>query len=128
MTSEQSFGSDFIETTDEDGQVHVFEKIDEYDVDGKRYALLIYQAEDDVESPSANGNGEQKASDDDDDDGYNEEVVVMRIAQEEGAQVFEAIEDEDEFQRVVKTIEKAAMAGESDHDIDFSEVELNRDD
>lgn len=111
------FSADLIETTDEEGNVHVFEKVDEYEFEGRRYALLIYQGgedeaaeenEEELESANGNGNGE----------GYDEEVVVMRIVQEEDGDVFEAIEDEAEFERVVQFIEQA---GADDEDNDFFE-------
>jgi hypothetical protein len=89
-------GSDIVETTDEDGQVHIFEKIDEYELDGKRYALLIYQ-----------GGEEDEEKEESAEEGYEEEVVVMRVVHEPDGDVFEAIEDEAEFERVVKYIEEA---------------------
>jgi len=128
MSTESSFGADFIETTDEEGQVHIFEKIDEYEVDGKRYALLIYQAEEDVENPPANGNSGDHVHSDDCDHGHSEEVVIMRIIEEDGSQVFEAIDDEDEFQRVVKEIEHASLVGEGEAIIDFTGLEADRED
>lgn len=86
--------TDIIETTDEDGQVHVFEKVSELEVDGQDYALLIYK-----------GSGEDGDVETDEDGGHDEEVVVMRISQEDGLEVYEAIEDEAEFERVVAFIE-----------------------
>lgn len=131
MTSEESFGSDFIETTDEEGNVHVFEKIDEYEVEGELYALLIYQPGDD-KNASPNGSHPHEPEDeeddeeeDDDEGGYDEEVIIMKITKDDdGAQVFEAIDDEEEFQRVVKFIEKAASTDGSGLTIDFSNVDL----
>jgi hypothetical protein len=76
--------TDIIETTDEDGQVHIFEKISELEVDGQEYALLIYK-----------GNSYDGETDEKKDEGYEEEVVVMKISYEDGQEVFEAIEDED---------------------------------
>ena len=88
--------TDIIETTDEDGQVHVFEKISEIEIEGQEYALLIYK-----------GNEyEPKEGEEAKEEGYEEEVVVMRVNVEEGEEIFEAIEDEEEFQRVVKFIEE----------------------
>lgn len=84
---------DIIETTDEDGKVHVFEKISELELDGQEYALLIYK-----------GNGEGEAPEVA--EGEDEEVVVMRISHEDGLEVYEAIEDEAEFERVIAAIEE----------------------
>lgn len=100
--------TDIIETTDEDGKVHIFEKVSELEIEGKEYALLIYKGEDfdpDAEEPE---------------EGYDEEVVVMKISYEDGQEVYEAIEDEDEFNRVVAYIENMDD-DESDVVIDISE-------
>lgn len=86
---------DIIETTDEDGQVHVFEKVSELEVDGQEYALLIYR-----------GAGDEEGGVEPQDDGHDEEVVVMKISHDDGLEVYEAIEDEAEFERVVAFIEK----------------------
>jgi uncharacterized protein YrzB (UPF0473 family) len=94
--------TDIIETTDEDGTVHIFEKIQEIEVDGQDYALLIYKGNDYKEEP----------------EDEEEEVVVMRLSYEDGQEVFEAIEDEDEFERVVAYIENM----EEDDD---SEISIN---
>lgn len=92
--------TDIIETTDEDGQVHVFEKVSELEVDGQEYALLIYKGN----QPDEEGEeGEEKAEDAE--EGYDEEVVVMRITYEDGQEVYEAIEDEAEFEKVVAFID-----------------------
>jgi len=84
--------TDIIETTDEEGQVHIFEKISELEIDGQEYALLIYKGNDiDEEKPK--------------EEGYEEEVVVMKISYEDGQEVYEAIEDEEEFNKVVAYID-----------------------
>ncbi len=106
---------DVIETTDENGQVHIFEKVEEYEVDGKRYALLIYQGDDEEEEPE-------------EDPGYDEEIVVMRIVKDEETEVFEAIDDEAEFQKVVKAIEESGFSTQPDFDFDIvTEAEPNPD-
>lgn len=92
--------TDIIETTDEDGQVHVFEKISELEVDGQEYALLIYKGNEPDEEVE-----EGEEADEDAEEGYEEEVVVMRITYEDGQEVYEAIEDEEEFEKVVAFID-----------------------
>ena len=101
--------TDIIETTDEDGQVHIFEKISELEVDGQEYALLIYKGN------SFDGEAEEKK-----DEGYEEEVVVMKISYEDGQEVFEAIEDEAEFEKVVAYID-SLEDDDSEVSIDLSE-------
>jgi len=85
--------TDIIETTDEEGQVHIFEKISELEIDGQEYALLIYKGNnaDEAEKPQ--------------EEGYEEEVVVMKISYDDGQEVYEAIEDEEEFNKVVAFID-----------------------
>ncbi len=116
--------TDIIETTDEDGQVHVFEKVSELEVDGQEYALLIYKGNESEEETDQE-EGDEEAEDG---EGYEEEVVVMRITYEDGQEVYEAIEDEAEFERVVAfiddmdddetgvVIDLGDLAGEKDED------------
>ncbi|MCE3234893.1 MAG: hypothetical protein K0Q50_1073 [Vampirovibrio sp.] len=98
--------TDIIETTDEEGQVHIFEKVSELEVEGQEYALLIYK-----------GSGEQEESEASKESDEEEEVVVMKISYEDGQEVYEAIEDEEEFERVVAFIENM--------DDDDSEVSID---
>ena len=95
LESESDFydETDIIETTDEEGQVHIFEKISELEIEGQEYALLIYKGN--------NPDAEEKAEE----EGYEEEVVVMKISYEDGQEVYEAIEDEEEFNKVVAYID-----------------------
>ena len=88
------YGPDLIQTTDEEGNLHLFEKIEDLEFEGQRYALLIYQ-----------GSGEEPETPAEEEEGYEEEVVVMRVGTEDDAEVYEAIEDEAEFERVVQYIE-----------------------
>lgn len=86
-----------IYTTDEEGVEHQFQMLDMIEVDGQAYALLLYI------DPEA-----QPAEDDEDD---VDELVVMRITKEGDEQVFESIEDEDEFDRVVDYVSDYLDAG-----------------
>ena len=82
---------DVVETTDEEGNVHYFEPVEEFDIDGNIYALLVYQGES-LETP-------------DPESGYDEEFVVMKVTMENGERVYESIEDEEEFNKVVSQLE-----------------------
>ncbi len=145
--------SHLIETTDEDGNTHVFEKLEEYDIEGQRYALMIYVGEQEEGSTleqaarqlaqqltedmgsngNGNGNGHHTPEDakaavephvhgpncnhghdaDGDDEGYDEELVIMRlVTDEDGDDIFEAIEDDAEFETVVSAIEAMSENGE----------------
>jgi uncharacterized protein YrzB (UPF0473 family) len=99
--------TDIIETADEDGTVHIFEKIQELEVEGQDYALLIYKG------------SEYKEETPEDEE---EEVVVMRLSYEDGQEVFEAIEDEAEFERVVAYIENMEEDDDSEISIDIGDL------
>ena len=100
--------TDIIQTTDEEGQIHVFEKVDELEIDGQEYALLIYKGTDYEEGKPA-------------EEGHDEEVVVMKISYEDGQEVFEAIEDEEEFERVVSFIENMEVDDDDEIAIDLGD-------
>jgi hypothetical protein len=84
-----------IYTTDEEGVEHCFQMIDMIEVENQLYGLLLYL-------------GEQEAmeKEESDDEGYDEEFVIMRIIEENGEQIFESIEDDEEFERVVAFVEQ----------------------
>jgi hypothetical protein len=100
-----------VETTDEEGKIHYFEKVEEVEVDGKSYALLIYQgSEDDEEEEGGEGHVHTDAckhgsGEGDDEEGYEEEIVLMRISREDDGDVYETIEDDEEFEKVMQHIE-----------------------
>jgi hypothetical protein len=98
-----------IETTDQEGNVHLWEKVDEIDMEDKRYALLIYQGSGEEGKDGIEGT-------DEDEDGYDERVFLMRIGEEDGAEVFEQIEDKEEFDKVIAYIEQLG-----EYDLDMEE-------
>jgi Protein of unknown function (DUF1292) len=89
---------DVIETTDEEGRVHYFEPVEEFEIDGQLYALLVYQGES-LEPTPKTGEGEE------DEEGYEEEFVVMKVVVDEEGRVYEAIENEEEFNKVMAQLE-----------------------
>ena len=85
---------DLVETTDEEGNVHYFEPVEELEVNGTTYALLVYKG------------GEEDLDKDEDEEGYDEEFVLMKVTQDDdGTPVYEYIEDETEFAAVVAQLE-----------------------
>lgn len=90
-----------IYTTDEEGVEHQFQMLDMIEVEGQAYALLLYI------DPEAEESAEESEDDEDDVD----ELVVMRITKEGDEQVFESIEDEAEFDRVVDYVSEYLEAG-----------------
>jgi uncharacterized protein YrzB (UPF0473 family) len=92
---------DIIETTDEEGNVHIFERVEEVEIEGQLYALLLYQGAEN-EPPR---------------EGYDEEVVVMKVGKDpDGTDVFEQIEDEAEFEKVIAHIESLTESEAEDED------------
>lgn len=83
-----------IETIDEDGNIINFELIDIIEMDGKEYGLLLPK------------------EDENDDSDEEKEVVLMRLTKEGEEYVFEIIEDDDEFNKVVDYIDSLEDIGE----------------
>lgn len=81
MEQELEAADDIVTLIDEDGKNHDFQVVEIIEVDGKEYALLLPA---DAEDPE------------------QEEVLVLRME----ADHFATIEDEAEFQAVVKKLEE----------------------
>ncbi|MDX2084569.1 MAG: DUF1292 domain-containing protein [Candidatus Melainabacteria bacterium] len=114
---------EIVQTTDEDGQVHYFEKVEELEVDGQQYALLIYQGtEEEFEKMEANGKAPGGDGDEDDEEGYEEEIILMRISKEDDADVYEPIDDQGEFEKVLRHLE--TISGD---DVEFEVIEADAD-
>jgi Protein of unknown function (DUF1292) len=79
-------------TTDEEGQNHQFQMVDMIEIEGQAYALLLYLGQD-----------EDKAMTEEVDE--EAEMVVMRVVQEGDDQVFEMLEDDEEYERVLSYLE-----------------------
>lgn len=75
-----------VSTRGEDGEVQNFEIVDVFTVDGKDYAALIHVDE----------NGAEQEE---------EELILMRLIEEDEDYTFEEIEDDEEFNRVVEAFE-----------------------
>lgn len=76
----------FIETVDEDGNKVSFELLDIVIVDDVEYALLLPTEKDE--------------------DAEDDEIIVMRLKKDGEDYSFEAIEDDDEFNKVAEYIEE----------------------
>ena len=77
-----------IETIDEDGNVVNFELIDIIEMDGKEYGLLLPKEENENDDPNV-----------------EREVVLMRLTKEGEEYIFEMIDDDEEFNKVVDFID-----------------------
>ena len=81
--------SNIIQTKDENGELQSFELIDVFTVNDKDYAALIKVSEDGTPL----------------DKDEEEELILMRLIEEEDSYTFEEIEDDDEFNAVVDAFE-----------------------
>lgn len=86
MTNYEENEEQLIETVDEEGNIINFELIDIVDMDGQEYGLLLPKDEDDTAE-------EEK------------EVVLMKLTKEGEEYIFEMIEDDEEFNKVVDYID-----------------------
>ncbi|MEB3287349.1 MAG: DUF1292 domain-containing protein [Vampirovibrionales bacterium] len=104
-----------VQTTDEEGNIHLFEKLDELEVEGKDYALLIYRGQ---QEAGSNLPVSLEVSSDEDD-----EVIVMRLSHDEdGAEIYENIDDEKEFDKVAAYIESLQEEEDDDEDDEDGEA------
>lgn len=81
MDQEMDTAEDIVTLVDEEGKNHDFQVVDIIEVDDREYALLLPADSDDPEQ---------------------DEVLVLRFEEDR----FEMIEDEAEFQKVVKVLEE----------------------
>ena len=86
----------FVTLTDEDGVEQTFQLVQTVEVDGKQYGVLV-AADEDMEET-----GEEA---DEEDEG---DILILRVTEENGEEYFEEIEDDAEFQKVVKYLELMA--------------------
>jgi len=81
----EDFGNDIVSVVDEDGKEHVFEELDRVDYNGGTYVAL---------APLV---GEA----DEDEDG-DDELILLRVEEEDGETYLSILEDEAEFDAVGK--------------------------
>jgi len=81
----EDFGNDIVSVVDEDGKEHVFEELDRVDYKGVSYVAL---------APLV---GEM----DEDEDG-DDELILLRVEEEDGETYLSILEDEAEFDAVGK--------------------------
>ncbi len=96
MTNQENTNEQIIETVDEDGNVVKFELIDIVEVDEIEYGLLL------------------PIEDESEEEEEDSEVVLMRLKKEGDEFVFEAIEDDEEFEKVVAFIENQEESEEDE--------------
>ena len=77
---------DLITLEDESGQEFTFEIVDEVDCDGEHYVALVPYVQTDEEAAAAL---EEEAS-----------LIIMRVSEEDGENVFDTVDDDEELYRV----------------------------
>jgi uncharacterized protein YrzB (UPF0473 family) len=82
----------------EDGHSYSCQILDIFDFEGQEYALLLKM-------------GELKEGTEDDEEGS---LVIMRLIQREDQSIFQTIESDDEFERVVAHVEELARQAEKE--------------
>ncbi|MDR2605701.1 MAG: DUF1292 domain-containing protein [Oscillospiraceae bacterium] len=95
---ENGFGADFIVITDEEGNEYEIEHLDTIELYGAEYMAFLPVAASEDENP---------------------EMVLFKVVEENGEQLFATIDDEEELQRVYAAfIEQWYEDGEYDADDD----------
>lgn len=79
----EDFGNNYVVLTDEEGNEVEFEHIDTVEVDGQTYLAFI----------PAELNVEEEA-----------EVVILKIAEENGEEILVSVDDEDEADRIFELV------------------------
>jgi hypothetical protein len=95
---EQGQENSVITLEGDDGQSYACQVLDIFDFENKNYALLLNL-------------GDQKEETKDDDRGS---IVIMRLMDRDDQSVFQTIEDEEEFERVVAHVEEMVRQVESE--------------
>ncbi len=80
----EEFNPDIITLEDDDGVEYTFEVLDRIETDDARYVALLPVYDDPKKMLDDNG-----------------ELVILRVAEENGEEYFEDIEDDDEYDMIV---------------------------
>ena len=84
MSSEiENTGADLVTLVDEDGVEHEFEVIDTVEMDGTEYVAMVPVFDDPEDALEDSG-----------------ELVILKVIEEDGEEVLEAVEDDAEFDKI----------------------------
>lgn len=83
----------------EDGHSYSCQILDIFEFDNQEYALLLKMGE-----PKGDGSDEEEEG----------SLVIMRLIQREDQSIFQTIESDEEFERVVAYVEELARQGEQE--------------
>lgn len=84
----------------EDGNSYSCQILDIFEFDNQEYALLLKMGEPEKAEEAAEDEGS---------------LVIMRLVQRDDQSIFQTIESDEEFERVVKHVEELAAAAEDEH-------------
>jgi uncharacterized protein YrzB (UPF0473 family) len=84
----------------EDGHAYSCQILDIFEFDNQEYALLLKKSDNESETQ------------DEDEEGS---LVIMRLIQRDDQSIFQTIESDDEFERVVRHVEEIARQSEQEH-------------
>lgn len=135
MSFDSEWGPDIVETTDEAGNVYIFEKIREVEFEGNTYALLRYPQGDQPTNgstppaePTDNGINSLQAIGSDDDE-EEDRILLMRLSYDAtGAEIYDMIEDEDEFERLSAHIAEKEGLDDDEDEVGFASDDDDDDD
>ena len=113
--SEMDMEVEIYTLTDEDGNERDFELLGRHDADGQSYVALA------AIDPDENGDG----GDFDEDSEEEGSFIVLKVVEEDGEEVFETIENDEEFDRIADIFEDELM---QDMEYDGEESEESEDD
>ena len=80
----EEYNPDIISLEDDDGKEYTFEVLDRIETDDARYVALLPVYDDPKKMLDDNG-----------------ELVILKVAEEDGEEYFEDIEDDDEYNMIV---------------------------
>ena len=94
----EEYGSDFITITDDEGNEFELELLDTMEFEGETYSAFL------------------PADMDEDDPDYG--IIILKVIEEDGEELFGSVDDEDELQRVYDHFMEILFADEDDCDCD----------
>jgi hypothetical protein len=102
----------------EDGNSYSCQILDIFEFENQEYALLLKmggeeQPDSVIGSEASPKKAEKAENDDEDEDGT---LVIMRLVTRDDQSIFQTIESDDEFDRVVKHVEARAQEAESEEE------------
>ena len=107
----------------EDGNSYSCQILDIFEFENQEYALLLKmggeeQPESVIGSEASPKKAEKAENDQNDDEDEDGTLVIMRLVTRDDQSIFQTIESDDEFDRVVKHVEARAQEAESEAEVE----------